>query len=144
MSTQPWPIFLVIFEDGYAEIATLHDLRITDSIVGYQHPYLRINLNTLCCEMLGNENCMPPLFQSDCFSSEEIELINDVRDGGLDELHIRFKQGNIDRIDRTKRVEGAQKIVDILRETQFGEITVQVHDGRAVQTTITKKTRPQK
>lgn len=56
---KPQPVFLVVFQDGMAEIASLVDLRATDELVGYQHPYIRLNLNTLLCEAFDTKEFMP-------------------------------------------------------------------------------------
>lgn len=56
---KPQPVFLVVFQDGQAEIASPADLKATDELVGFQHPYIRININTLLCEAFGTNDFMP-------------------------------------------------------------------------------------
>lgn len=58
---EPQPVFLVVFQDGMAEIASLADLKATDELVGYQHPYIRLNLNTLLCEAFDTNKFMPKM-----------------------------------------------------------------------------------
>lgn len=135
------PVFVVVFNDGHAELAAPDCLQFTDAIAGYQ-TYIRINLNLLWCEILG-KSCYkpkPPSFSG--LSSAEMDPISAMRDEDHDAVHISLKEGDITRIDTSKKVEGAQRIVDLLQETEFGEITVQVENGKAVHTHMVKKKRP--
>jgi len=135
------PVFVVVFNDGHAELAAPDCLQFTDAVAGYQ-TYIRINLNLLWCEILGKSSykAKPPSFSG--LSSAEMDSIIAMRDETHDAVHISLKEGDITRIDTSKKVDGAQRIVDLLQETEFGEITVQVENGKAVHTRLVKKKRP--
>lgn len=134
------PMFIVVFDDGSADIASLHSLRVTEYMVGYELPYIRINLNTLCCEIMGNDEIMPPrLNPLDSLSSDEIEVIKALSEKGADEIRIRLKNGSINEIERTQKHDSAERISELMREMNFGQITVKVENGKPAHTVSTKK-----
>lgn len=141
--SKPVPMFIVVFNDGDAEVATLADLEATDAWVGYQHPYIRINLNTLCCEMYNKEKYLPALSMKGAITKKEQELVDSIRQGEDDEINLHLKDGKIDRIDKTKKIAGGGKIADLLH-MDFGEITIQVADGKPVYARQVKKERQRK
>lgn len=137
------PVFAIVFNDGHTELAAPDCLQFTDAIVGYQ-PYIRINLNLLWCEILGKNNYRPKPPSLSELTNAEMDAINAMRDESHDTVQVSLKQGDIMRIDTSKKVDGAQRIVDLLQETEFGEITMKVENGKAVHTQVVKKEKPRK
>lgn len=144
LQTPAIPVFLVVFNDGSAEIATLRSLRVTDYAVGYDHPSIRINLNALCCEIFKNNRMMPPHAFSEAVFEAEREIILAAIGNKPDEAHLRFEGGVIKDITTIKKHDGKQKLVDLMRDIQFGEMTVKMEAGKPVVTTVTKKKKANK
>ena len=144
LRTPPIPVFIAVFDDGTAEVATLTSLRVTDYLVGYEHPYIRINLNTLCCEILGTDKLMPARTDAIDLMSEEHDVISALRDKQADEVKVILKDGSINRVEKTKSFKGNQHLADLLNDLNFGEMTVNVENGKPVSTKITKKTKTKK
>jgi DNA-binding transcriptional MerR regulator len=138
------PVFVVVFDDGYAEVATLRSLRITEYMVGYELPYIRINMNALCCQMLGNASLMPPLKMPIELVGSEQEIVEALR--GADNSEVRFlvNKGDIEEIQQVKKLEGLQHIATLMQKISHGEVTVKIENGRPVHTTTIKKKRTKK
>jgi hypothetical protein len=139
------PVVLVVFEDGYAEIATPESLAVNDFMVGIRSR-LCININDIYREITGDDagKYIPRKHNLFALNQEEISAITalgDVENGAL-KLHVQ--DGKVTRIDTSKQVEGAARIVDILKETEFGEVTVKVANGKPVHTQMVKTEKPRK
>ena len=105
---------------------------------------LRINLNLLCCEMLGTERYMPTIPKSPALRESESEVIEAIRDGKHDAVKVKLHAGKIDLIDKTKQVGGAAKIVDLLQEVGHGDLVINVANGKATHTVMSQKKRQKK
>lgn len=138
------PVFVVVFDDGSAEVATLRSLRVTDYMVGYDLPYIRINLNALCCQVLGSDKLMPPRLPPLELLDKEREVFKLLHEGGADEVRLRLKDGAVSEIESVKKHEGAQRIADLMQDINYGEITVKIERGKPVHTTTVKKKRTKK
>lgn len=138
------PVFVVVLDDGTAEVATLHSLRITDYMVGYDHPYIRVNLNTLCAEFFNSNKLMPPRVPAVELLDQERRIINSVRDQQLSEVKLHLKNGEIERLETTERFTELQNISNLMGDIGYGEITVQVENGKTVSVKKTKKTKTKK
>lgn len=145
LSTMPEAIFLVVFDDGQAAFASQQDLRLTDTLVGCDHAYIRISLNAVLCSMLGTDKYLSPrTLRSPNLSDDEVQIIQSLRHEELKELGVELDGGTIKTIKRTKHVEPNKKISDLIQETKFGTVEISVHDGKAAYTVATKKTKPKK
>lgn len=140
MCLKRYPVFLVVMNDGQADIANQPSIEFTDELHGYR-PFIRINLNTIFREIMGDRTGKyAPLghasFQLD---GTEMDMLESIHDQNSDSVNVIKKDGNIARIETRKKVEGAARIVDLLNETGFGEVTVKVENGKPVHTEILKK-----
>lgn len=138
------PVFVIVFHDGTTEIATLHSLHATDFLVGYDLPYIRINLNTICCDLIGNDSLMPPRTLALELLEEERDALYALRKSGADEIQLRMKEGQIEEIKSVKVHKGAERIAEIIQDMNFGEITVSVQNGKPAHTKTTHKKRTKK
>lgn len=138
------PIYVVIFENGNADIATGQSLYFTDTLTNSPSSYLRINLNTLWCEIYGTYDYLPEKLQLLSLNDNEIDIIETLRSKDNDEVRIRLERGKVTSIDKTKFVQGAHKISDLLAETNFGDINIKVVKGKPVHIQQTKKVRTKK
>ncbi len=138
------PVFVIVFDDGAAEIATLRSLRVTDYMIGYDLPYIRINLNTLCCQVLGSSRLMPPRSPPTELLDEEREVFKLLREGGVDEVRLHLRGGTVSEIESVKKHEGAQRIADLMQDIRYGEVKVMVENGKPVHATAIKKKRIKK
>lgn len=141
LSQKPIQVFVVVFDDGKAAFASLKSLLFTDRIKGQAQSYIRINLNLLCCEMLGSNKYIPELEKDFELAEDEIDLINTIRTNEYDQVSLRLNAGHIEQIDTTKMVSGAQSISELLENINFGEVTFQVVKGKVAHTKTTKKTK---
>lgn len=138
-ATPPMNLFVVVFEDGDAHIATIQSLWYNEAINGYAMPYIRINLNALICTVLGADRYAPERVHPIVLTAEEVDIIGSYRQGDFDTLHIQTKQGELDRIDKSGSIRDPKRLHELLEETRFGEIKLKVENGQIVHTHRVKK-----
>lgn len=140
MALKKMPVFVAVFKDGGADIAMLECIEFTETLSGQMHPFIRIPINSLVNEILGREDGMKPEYSSKVEVYEsELDALENLRSGEYHSINMLSKDGKISRVETRRKVDGAERIVDLLKETGFGEVTVKVENGKAVHTEITKK-----
>jgi|KNS10NT17metaT_FD_contig_81_336287_length_1187_multi_3_in_0_out_0_2 DNA-binding MarR family transcriptional regulator len=77
----------------------------------------------------------------DTFSEEEIQLIEMTRNQNFQTLKIIKRDGRIDMIESTERIEDRTRIVDILKQHNYQNIEIKQSDGRIVHINRTVKTK---
>ncbi len=138
------PVFVVVFSNGIADVATLHSLRATDYMVGYEVPYVRINLNALCGEILGTSNLMPPREMWLSLADQERQLVLSSREQDIDELRVSLKSGDIQDIEKTSKLQNVEKISDLMNDIDYGEIKLKFESGKIRAAQKTKRKRVKK
>lgn len=79
--------------------------------------------------------------QTTDLSSEENQIIEMLRHQSFQSLKITKRNGKIDLIEGTERIEGRTRIVDILKEHNYQNIEIKQNDGRVVFINRTIKTK---
>lgn len=138
-------VVLVVLEDGYAEITTPESLELSDMMTGTPS-LIRLNVNNIWREIVGDKDgkYIPTPRLAFDLKDSEIDAYAAMHNTDTGAVQVHLKDGHITRIDTSKQVEGAERIVDILKETHFGEITMKVENGKAVHTQMVKKEKPRK
>ncbi len=140
MALKKMPVFVVVFKDGEADIAMLECVEFTETLSGQMHPFIRIPINSLIDEILGREDGLKPEYSSKVEVDEsELDALENLRSGEYHSVNMLSKGGKISRVETRRKVDGAERIIDLLKETGFGEVTVKVENGKAVHTEVTKK-----
>lgn len=133
-------INLIVFSDGYIEVIPRSAIMENESI-GYfkETAYLVISLNNCLSRILHNRDYSPTL---DTFelSKKEIAVLAELRAGEYDEITVKMKNGDVDRIDtKAKHIGEIGKLSDILNKVAFGEFRISKEDGKIVLLEETKK-----
>ena len=140
LCAQHRPTYIVVFDDGYAVVATNECLEFTDAIMGQQN-YIRININRLFREIIGDKDkkFVPKLPTKITLKDKEIDVLTALDEQGIDEVTIRKQHDKITMIDSTKHVDGAASIIEHVKDIEFGEIDIRVEKGKQRHTKITKR-----
>lgn len=77
----------------------------------------------------------------DTLSNQEAQVIEMLRSQNFQSLKITKRNGRIDMIERTERIEERIRIVDILKEHNYQNIELKQNDGRVVYINRTIKTK---
>ena len=133
------PTYIVVFEDGYAALATNDSLEFSDAVIGQQN-YIRININRLFREITGDKEkkFVPLLPAKISLNGKQLDVIAALEEQGIDEITIRKQRDKITMIDITKHVDGAASINECAEEIGFGDIGIRVEKGKQRYTKITK------
>lgn len=78
---------------------------------------------------------------SEGFTPEELQLVLLTRNQNFQSLKVTKRNGKIDMIESTERIEQRTRIVDILKEHNYQNIEIKQNDGRVVFITRTIKTK---
>jgi len=74
-------------------------------------------------------------------SEEEIQVITMLRKRTFESIKVTQRNGRIEMIESTERVEQRTKIVDLLKEHNYQNIEIKQNDGRVVFINRTIKTK---
>ena len=74
-------------------------------------------------------------------SEEEIQVITMLRKRTFESIKVTQRNGRIDMIESTERVEQRTRIVDLLKEHNYQNIEIKQNDGRVVFINRTIKTK---
>ena len=76
-----------------------------------------------------------------CLTEEEQQVIDMLREQSFQSLKITKRNGRIDMIESTERIEERTRIVDILKQHNYQNIEIKQNDGRVVYINRTVKTK---
>jgi DNA-binding transcriptional MerR regulator len=124
-------MYLVIFSDGYIELANRETLSAGESLGLLQDSsYLVISINN-CLKNIFPNNDLRPHLNNFQLSEKEISILSALRTGGYDEINIHKKNGDVDRIDtKTTHMGEIGKLSDILNTVTNGDFVIKKKDGK--------------
>jgi len=124
-------IYLVIFSDGYIELANREALSAGESLGLLQDSsYLVISINN-CLRDIFPDNDLRPHLNNFQLSDKEISVLSALRIGKHDEINIHKKNGDVDRIDtKTTHTGDIGKLSDILNTVSNGDFVIKKKDGK--------------
>lgn len=131
-------VHLAITKDGNCivfEESPMEDL-FTSSMVMNQ-PYISIPLNHIVSDFMGRED----LYALDIkesgldLSTEEIKIIDLIREGGIDSLTVKFVDGEVNLIETEETIdikETKGRLVDLIQNGKYQEIYYKTVKGKIV------------
>lgn len=124
-------VYLVIFSDGYIELANREALVTAESMGMLQDSsYLVVSINN-CLKNIFPKKDWTPRFNNFQLSDKEISILEALRMDDYDEINIHMKNGDIDRIDtKTKHMGDIGKLSDILNTVTNGDFIIKKKDGK--------------
>lgn len=87
---------------------------------------------------------MPPRTSAVELHGAELEVLRTLRDKDVEDVRLRFKQGELDEIEATRSVENNSRLAFILDEVAYGDVTIKRKDRKTSQISVTKKRRVKK
>lgn len=143
---EPVAVFVLVFDDGTADIGTEHCIDFTDHIFGYQ-TFLRINVNavlkrifpqteTVCAAWRRIPDTLQP--RGEILNEGEKSLLDSVRDKKNHEVRANLKEGKVTDIESTKKID-KPNVFETLKDMNYGEVTIQVENGKPVYGRVKRK-----
>ncbi len=150
----PLPIFVIVLEDGEAEVCDLHAIDDCDHAFGYQN-ILRINVNAILKRLFKNldQPVAPSLRMNkdeagryfDCHGTladdDESDVLQALRDEKIASVRVRKKGDKIKDVETTSFEQKDPKVFEILNGMDYGEFTVKVENGKPVHAQVRKNRR---
>lgn len=131
------PVFLVIHANGEADTLTVSDMRAYDEVQCYPSQ-IRLNLYRLWCEIVGTPEATYHAAFNKGAKKAEREILQVLHAGDDCDIHLKIRNDTV-YIDQSKRVAGAEKVVELVKSLNFGEIITKVENGKVVSNHVTKK-----
>ncbi len=127
--------YVIILPDGQADIAMQHEIEETKILFGISS-YISISLDTLTQKIFRLKEVKNYYEFPIYLSAKEILLLLDIREGKYESITIHFKNGQIERLDKTENLgaidQSYEKLREILKEEKFQNIMVKTEMGKTV------------
>lgn len=130
------PVFLLVFEDGTAALATDDQYDTTSSLYGLAD-HVRIELNRIIQRAFPKlEWPKPKLDVRVPLADDEAKVVWALRSGNYISVMLTLSDGRVKTIRAREEVEG-ERIIDILKAGNFQDIEIKQRDGKVVHLTRT-------
>lgn len=131
--------YLIVFSDGKA--AALEGGRLAWNCREFKiGDHICINLNRLASGIFEGKD-FTPVYHSD-LDNNEVAVLLHMRDRDCESVSVKTKDGKIELIEATQTVEAQKRIVDLLKEHAYQDITVKRRGGKIVLIKRTVQTKP--
>jgi len=123
--------YLIVFDDGWCEYVSKQDYEF-NLLVGIlnEQAYLVVNLNS-CVSHIFPKLERPDFEIKIPLSPAELTVIEKLRAGKLDELHIKLKNGEIRTLKEIHK--GTEYDLDsLIKKIEYGDIRINIQDGETV------------
>ena len=130
---------VVVFDDGHMEYLHHLEFEMNEMLGTTTHlSFINVSLNDCYNFVRGKDkSTLPSVPFKVHLSHEELELVEQIRSGDLDEVQVKLKDGSI--TDLKLSVSSSINPQDFISKIQHGEILVKVEDGKPVFTKATLK-----
>lgn len=135
------PVYLIVFEDGEAELATEQEYSAgLTPMLGGLADHVRINLNAIVQRLLPKFDLDPKIDTPLHLRDEEVHVLFMLRTGNYNSVTIKYRNGEMERIEAEEEIP-ERRIIDILKEADFQDVTIKRRDGKEVHVsrTVLKK-----
>lgn len=104
-------------------------------------PYVSFSITGILKEFMGSELGLEKLESLQLLGPNEIFLLKAVMSGEYDSIKINFKNRELDTMEMVKSQEANKKILDVLAEADYQNISIVQHKGRVTRIENTIKHR---
>lgn len=94
-----------------------------------QESYVRVSVTNIISKFFRSEIAFKAIGDFPVLSEAENKLYTAIQSGDYDSIHITFKDKKIKALELKKSADVKNKIIDILNEGEFAEISVKKHKG---------------
>ena len=132
--------YLLIFEDGNAELATQAELERSQRL-SLIFDHLSIDLRPIWIKVTGMSRAIKDVPESVRLNPEEVQLLLLIRQGGYESITAHFKDGKVEMLESKEAIATEKRIVDLLKDGKYQEIELKQKDGKivSVKRTLKKK-----
>lgn len=114
----------LILDKTKEHLYTSNDLQLLE-----HSTYIKVSISNLLSEFLRSDLAFSTMGKIHLLTNAENKLYDCIHTGEYDSILIHFKDKKIKSLELKKAVDTKQKIVNILSEGEFAEITIKKHKG---------------
>jgi hypothetical protein len=145
--TKRCPITLIVFPDGTSFWLEEHPEFVLppeykDRLSFESH--VRISITGIIKEFLIGDLAIQRIDDLGILDENEAFLLQQVHSGDYKSIKINFREGEMDSLELTKSIETTKRVVDILAEAEYQDISITQHKGRVTRFENTIKHRFEK
>lgn len=122
------PVYLLIFNDYGIEIRTNEEIEITDEFLKVPN-HIKISLHDIIQSLVPQYELLPTFESKIRLTSKELEIIRNIRTKNYNEIVIKFKNGEIKSLDKTK-VDAEKELYKILKENNYDTVMFNRVEGK--------------
>ena len=126
------PVSLIFFSDGICALFISHPAPNCDPVYLKKlniDSHVRVSISKIIRDFLMEDKFVYLLEEIPLLEKSEIRLLELVNSGNYESITIRFKDRKIKVLEMKKAIDVRKKIVDILNENSYQDITIKVHKG---------------
>lgn len=127
-------VHLILYTDGDCEFpwyeAHVHTYASHEVERILDEPHVRISLTAIIKKFLSSENAKFELPMQYRLTNPHQQLLERVLSGKYDEILIQFKNESIDSLLLTQQLNPKTRITEIMRESDFMDVSISQHHGR--------------
>jgi DNA-binding transcriptional MerR regulator len=137
--TSPVATYLMVYSTGAGQLATAQTLSLIEGIVGKNHPYIKIDLNSVYVELSGKEKFLEKSSILTDLEKLETKLQSHIEDNNAHEIRIKLKDKTVKEVQIQKELNSHEQISEAMQGIEFGNLEVVIRNGKPAYTTTTKK-----
>jgi DNA-binding transcriptional MerR regulator len=104
-------------------------------------PFISVSITGILRQFLSSELAFERIESLKLLGENETFLLKAVLSGEYDSINVKFKNKKLDSLELTKTQETTKKIVEVLTEAEYQEISIVQHKGRVTKIENTVKHR---
>jgi len=125
------PVAILIFDDETVEILAGNDMETRFAKVS-NRLFVHVSLNGLFQAFMEDFDVSPIYKSEKKLSPEEMEVLFLLRTGIYESVTVKQRSGKIEVVEMEQTLDTRKRIVDILKESDFQDISIKRTDGKIV------------
>lgn len=124
-------VSLLVLPEGYAHLDFQTNVGFIQTHMGLNE-FVHINFYELVYEISQNPNLSINVNAVTNLNPDELEILQKIRSNKYKTLEIYLKNGTIKRVDLTEDINVDKKIVSLLKQNEYQDITIKQENGKII------------
>lgn len=129
-------VFIVVSNDGRADIGTRTEIDISEALGAVQGHYIKLNMRYIANQFQSfKEEVIQEKDFWRKFSPKEVEIVDDIRSGKYKEINVMFTSGVITHISRKNVIDNAnvvKELKELMTKNEYARVEVVLQNGKPI------------
>ncbi|MCB1579902.1 MAG: MerR family transcriptional regulator [Alphaproteobacteria bacterium] len=131
----PQHIYLLVFSDGNAHLATENRLELVETMADGHYPFIKISINRLCREILNTENYKPLKTITVQLEEDELEVFESILMEDYKELTAKRTKNGVNITKIIPEPPDKSPLNEAISGIAYGDILLRIEKGKVVSRT---------